>query len=244
MICPDVRGYGRSDKPPTDPEHRPYSKRAAAGDIAALLTRLGHERFAVVGHDRGSYVALRVALDHPDRIAALVEIDCIPISEHLARADDRFATAWWHWFFFAQPEKPERAINADPISWYRPDRETMGEQNYQEWAAAVGNPTTVKAMLEDYRAGLTLDRADEEADRAAGRMVRCPTLVLWSTHDDLEELYGDPLQIWQSWATDVQGHGIDSGHHVAEENPGDLSAALIEFLGTRYRPQGLHGSAG
>ncbi len=235
VICPDVRGYGRSDKPPTDPEHRPYSKRAAAGDIAALMTYLGHDRFATVGHDRGSYVALRLALDHPGRVAALVELDCIPISEHLARADARFATQWWHWFFFAQPDKPERAINADPIAWYRPDRDAMGEENYQEWVAAVGNPATVSAMLEDYRAGLTIDRADEQADRAAGRMVTCPTLVLWSTRDDLEDLYGDPLQIWRSWATDVDGRGIDSGHHVAEENPGELSAALVEFFDDRYR---------
>jgi haloacetate dehalogenase len=235
VVCPDVRGYGRSDKPPTDAEHRPYSKRAAAGDIATLMAHLGHRQFAVVGHDRGSYVALRLALDHPDRVTALVEIDCIPITEHLTRADAKFATAWWHWFFFAQPDKPERAINADPIAWYRPDRTRMGEENYQEWAEAVGNPATVSAMLEDYRAGLTADRADEEHDRAVGRMLTCPTLVLWSTRDDLEDLYGDPLQIWRNWATDVDGHGIDSGHHVAEENPGALSAALIEFFDRRYR---------
>jgi len=241
VICPDVRGYGRSDKPPTDAEHRPYSKRAAATDIAALMTHLGHDTFAVVGHDRGSYVALRLALDHPERVAALVEIDCIPISEHLARADARFAAAWWHWFFFAQPDKPERAINADPVAWYQPNRMAMGEENYQEWAAAVGNPATVSAMLEDYRAGLTVDRSDEQGDRAAGRTVSCPTLVLWSTRDDLEKLYGDPLEIWRSWATDVEGHGIDSGHHVAEENPGDLAAALTEFLGRRFNTQGTSG---
>ncbi|GAA2288418.1 hypothetical protein GCM10010145_68480 [Streptomyces ruber] len=54
VVCPDLRGYGRSDKPPTDPEHRPYSKRAMAGDCLAVMRRLGHERFAVVGHDRGA----------------------------------------------------------------------------------------------------------------------------------------------------------------------------------------------
>jgi haloacetate dehalogenase len=81
----------------------------------------------------------------------------------------------------------------------------------------------VRAMLEDYRAGLTLDRSHEEADRAAGVRLRCPALVLWSQHDDLADLYGDPVQLWASWATDVRGHGIDSGHHMAEEDPAELA---------------------
>jgi len=86
-------------------------------------------------------------------------------------------------------------------------------------------------MLEDYRAGLGLDREHEEADRRAGRTVSCPTLVVWSTKDDMEMLYGDPLVIWRNWATDVRGTPIESGHHVAEENPVALTAALVDFLG-------------
>ena len=113
VVCPDLRGYGRSSKPKTDPYHEPYSKRAMAADIRALMRGLGHERFAVVGHDRGSYVAMRLALDAPEAVTALGVLDCVPIGEALARADARFAASWWHWFFFAQPDKPERAILAD-----------------------------------------------------------------------------------------------------------------------------------
>ena len=146
-----------------------------AGDVVTLMRHLGHERFAVVGHDRGSYVALRTALDHPDAVTHLAVLDCVPIVEHLDRTDARFATAWWHWFFFAQPDKPERAINADPEAWYgslAPGKAAaMGEQNHADHLAAIRNPDTVRAMLEDYRAGLTVDRAAEEADRAAGRRV-------------------------------------------------------------------------
>ena len=231
VICPDLRGYGRSGKPATDAQHRPYSKRSTAADLRKLMDLLGHSQFRLVGHDRGSYVALRMALDHPNRVSQLALLDSVPISEALARCTDRFAAAWWHWFFFAQPDKPERAINADPEAWYRPQRELMGEENYQEWLAAVSNPDTVHAMLEDYRAGLGVDRQDEEADRAAGRSVQCPVLLLWSSEDDMEYLYGDPLPIWQPWAPDLRGHPITSGHHVAEENPADLAAALIEFFG-------------
>jgi haloacetate dehalogenase len=88
-------------------------------------------------------------------------------------------------------------------------------------------------MLEDYRAGLTVDRTDEEDDRAAGRRLATPLLVLWSLRDDLEQLFGDPLAIWDAWATDVRGHGIDSGHHVAEEAPAELVDALAGFFDER-----------
>src|SRR5437763_2360715 len=65
VVCPDTRGYGESTKPPTTADHTPYSKRVMAQDCVDLMRHLGHERFAVVGHDRGAYVAIRLALDHP-----------------------------------------------------------------------------------------------------------------------------------------------------------------------------------
>ena len=230
VVCMDLPGYGRSGKPAPAADHRPHSKRAGAGLLLAAMRSLGHVRFDVVGHDRGSYYALRLALDHPSAVRRLVLIDCLPISEHLDRVDARFATAWWHWFFFAQPDIPERVITADPDAWYRGDPAEMGADNHAEWRAAMRDPQVVRGMLEDYRAGLTVDYADEVADRAAGHRVRQPLLVLWSTLDDLAELYGDPLAIWENWADDVTGRGIRSPHHVAEYAPEVLAAQIGGFL--------------
>jgi len=230
VVCMDLPGYGRSGKPAPAADHRPHSKRAGAGLLLAAMRSLGHVRFDVVGHDRGSYYALRLALDHPSAVRRLVLIDCLPISEHLDRVDARFATAWWHWFFFAQPDIPERVITADPDAWYRGDPAQMGADNHAEWRAAMRDPQVVRGMLEDYRAGLTVDYADEVADRAAGHRVRQPLLVLWSTLDDLAELYGDPLAIWENWADDVTGRGIRSPHHVAEYAPEVLAAQIGGFL--------------
>jgi haloacetate dehalogenase len=230
VICPDLRGYGQSLAPAPTADHTAHCKRAAAGDVVAVARALGHHRFALAGHDRGSYVALRLALDHPETVSRLALLDCVPISEHLSRITPEFATRWWHWFFFAQPETPERVINADPDSWYPGDPESMGQENYDEWRLAIKNPRVVRAMLEDYRAGLTVDREHEETDRAAGRRVRSPLLVLWSKRDDMEALYGDPMTIWRTWATDACGHGIDSAHHIAEEAPEALAAALGDFF--------------
>ncbi|GAA3634559.1 alpha/beta fold hydrolase [Streptomyces chitinivorans] len=230
VVCPDLRGYGQSSKPPTDDGHTPYSKRAMARDCLELMRRLGHDRFAVLGHDRGSYVAYRLALDAPEAVTRLAVGDCIPISEHLARCDERFARAWYHWFFFAVPDKPERAILADPAAWYGGSEEAMGAEAWEDYQAAIRNPATVRAMLEDYRAGLTVDRRHEEADRAAGRRITCPVLVLWSEKDDLGDLYPDIPGIWRNWADDVTCGTIDSGHHMAEEAPEQLAGALRAFL--------------
>jgi pimeloyl-ACP methyl ester carboxylesterase len=152
--------------------------------------------------------------------------------EALARADARFAQSWWHWWFFAQSGKPERAILADPDAWYGGDPNRMGAKNYADYRRAIHDPATVRAMLEDYRAGLSIDRAADDADRAAGRRITCPTLVLWASRDDMEELYGDVLAVWRSWTTDLRGGPIDSGHHIAEDAPQELVAALSSFLTT------------
>ncbi|MFC4057005.1 alpha/beta fold hydrolase [Planomonospora corallina] len=235
VVCPDLRGYGRSGKPPSTPGHEPYSKRAMARDCVALMRALGHERFAVVGHDRGAYVAQRLASDHPQAVTRAVVLDAVPIGEALARCDVTFARRWWHWFFLGQTDKSaERVISADPDAWYRVDPEAMGEEAYEDLRRALHDPETVHAMCEDYRAGLGVDRAADDADRAAGRRIRCPLLVLWATRDDMEELYGDVLAVWRDWAVDVRGGPIESGHHMAEEVPERLAAELRAFLGPGY----------
>jgi len=231
VVCPDLRGYGQSTMPPTLPDHSQSSKRAMASDVVELMRRLGHDRFGVVGHDRGSAVAYRLALDHPENVMKLAVLDCIPIGEHLARANARFALAWWHWFFFGQTEKPaERFISGDPEAWYENTPEHMGREAHEDLWQALRRPNVVHGMVEDYRAGVTVDREADDADRAAGRRIACPVLVEWSTRDDMEELYGDVVAIWRAWADDVRGIAIDSGHHVAEEAPQALAAALLDFF--------------
>jgi haloacetate dehalogenase len=234
VVCPDLRGYGSSSGPPTTPDHEPYSKRAMARDVVAVMAALGHERFAAAGHDRGSGVAQRLAVDAPEAITHVAILDGIPFVEALERCDARFAQSWWHWWFFAQTEKPaEEWISRDPGAWYRADPERMGAENHADWLRAIHDPATVHAMVEDYRAGVGIDREHEEADRAAGRRIACPMLFACSIRDDMEELYGDPVAIWGDWADDVRGARIDSGHHMAEEAPEELAAVLLGFLDGR-----------
>ena len=233
VVCPDLRGYGLSSKPPATEDHGTYSKRAMAGDSLALMRELGYERFAVVGHDRGAYVAFRLAMDHPDAVSHLIVADAVPIGEALARCDARFAQAWYHWFFLGNPEaEAHRMISADPDAWYQSQdkRALMGEENWADFMAAIHDPATVLAMCEDYRAGLGPDRAADDADRAAGRRIRCPARILWATRDDMEYLYGDVIDVWRPWADDVSGAPIESGHHLAEEAPGPFAEQIAAFV--------------
>jgi haloacetate dehalogenase len=203
-----------------------------AADIVALMRHLGQERFAVVGHDRGALVAYRMAMDFPRNVTRLAVLDAVPVGEALARADARFAQAWWHWFFLGQTAKPaERLINADPGAWYQATAEHMGEEAFADLQAALHDPATVHAMCEDYRAGLGVDRAADDADRILQHKISCPVLFAHATADDMYKLYEDPVAIWRTWATGpVVAAPIESGHHMAEEAPRRLASVLGDFL--------------
>ena len=235
VVCPDLRGYGGSTAPDPLPDHAQASKRAMAADVVTLMEQLGHTGFAVAGHDRGSYVAFRLAMDHPEHVTHLAVLDSVPIGEALARADARFAQLWWHWFFLAQPHTPERVISADPEAWYGsgPTKRTeMGAGNHDDYLTAIHNPAVVQAMIEDYRAGLGVDRDADDQDRRDGRRIACRTLVAWSTLDDMEDLYGHVLEVWRPWAGDLTGHAVTSGHHMAEQAPDQLAELLIDHFGS------------
>jgi haloacetate dehalogenase len=233
VVCPDLRGYGRSTVPPDADDHAQASKRAMGSDVVALMTALGHERFAIAGHDRGGYAAFRTAMDHPERIAALTTMGrAVPIIETLERMDSRFAREWWHWFFLGQTGKPAEDVIAaiGPDAWYGTHGpEVMGAEAHADVWAALRDPAVIHAMCEDYRAGLTIDVEHDLADRAAGRRVGCPVQSLWATRDDPGLLGGDPLALLRGWADDLRGAGIDSGHHVAEEAPEATAEALAGF---------------
>ena len=185
---------------------------------------LGHTRFAVVGHDRGCYVASGLALDHPGRVG-LVVLDGVPIVEALAEFDARFAQLWCHWFFW-QAGETRAGDRRDPDAWYRNPTGRHGRGQLRRLFRRHGSPV-VHAMMEDYRAGLGIDLA-QTLPTAGGPDVRAPPSC--SVECDDLELLGDPFEIWRHLGGRYSGRGVDSGHHMAEENPRDLAAALINFL--------------
>jgi haloacetate dehalogenase len=231
VVAADLRGYGESSRPPTTPDHEPYSKRAMARDQVEVMRQLGFERFGVAGHDRGGRCAYRLALDHPERVTKLAVLDIVPTAEMWRRADMRFGLVNWHWFFLAQPAPlPERLLERDPDAYYfRAGRERFDPEALDDYLRCARRPETIHAMCEDYRAGATYDHEADEADLAAGRKIACPVLVLWAGRGELEEWW-DVLGIWRAWADDVRGRPLDCGHYLAEEAPEETYAELRAFF--------------
>ena len=227
VICADLPGFGQSYQPMTVEDS---SGRAKAKALHACMAALGHDRFGVAGHDRGSYRAFRLAMDFPTSVAGLVMMDVVPIYEALERADWRFAKVWWHWFFFAQSDKAEAAIRSDPELWY-PSDAALGEENPADYLAATRNAAVVRGMLDDYRAGLEFDYDHDKADRKASRRLQCPLGLLWSAHDDMVRIYSDPAEPWLEWSSlIVMKQRIMSGHHMIEEAPDEVAEHLRTFF--------------
>jgi haloacetate dehalogenase len=235
VVCPDLRGYGGSTKPPTSDDHETSSKRAMARDAAGLMKHLGFDRFDVAGHDRGGRVAYRLALDHPEAVRRVSILDILPTSEVWARADRRFALGYWHWSFLVQAHPmPETLIAADPELFFFRHQfggiiQSFDPEAYADYLQAGKNPSVIHAMCEDYRAGAGYDRLLDEADRKAGRTIACPVQVLWGAKAALEAWY-DPLAIWREWAPDVRGQAVDCGHFIPEEKPAETLALLRAFF--------------
>ena len=231
VVVPDLRGYGDSSRPPTTPDHEPYSKRAMGRDQFALMRHFGFERFAVAGHDRGGRVAYRMALDHPDRVSRLAVLDIIPTGDALRRADMAFGMGYWHWFFLAQPYPlPERLLAADPDAYYlaRLDEPWRDPEALADYMRFVRDPAANHAMCEDYRAGASYDFQLDEADRGS-RRIGCPLLALWSRTGSLEQRY-DVRAVWREWADDVRGTSLDCGHFMPEEAPDRTYEELRAFF--------------
>lgn len=238
VVCPDLRGYGGSHKPPATSDHAPYAKREMARDMIELMAALGFEKFQVVAHDRGARVAHRLAIDYPQAVQRLALLDIIPTIEHFERADMAFGLGYYHWFWFAQPHPfPETLINSTPDEWFfsHTAREPKGRDFFApdalaDYLAHVRDPEMIRGMCEDYRAATTVDLVHDRESRTAGQKVTCDLLVLWGERGKIGVWY-DPLAIWRQYATgSVGGHAVPSGHYLAEEAPKAVLAALDTFL--------------
>jgi haloacetate dehalogenase len=229
VVCPDLRGYGDTEKPRDG-----YDKRTMARDVHQLMEVLGHKRYAVIGHDRGARVAHRLALDYPDAVTKLCVLDIVPTHTVFRNTGKDLAAAYWHWFYFQVPDLPELMISAAPEAFLRYMLRgwtfragAIEEAMVQEYIRAFTIPGTIRAGLEDYRAAATRDIEDDERDLAI--KVRCPVLAIWGEHGKMHTLF-DVLGSWRDKALDVRGHPLPCGHFIAEEAPAELLSDLRPFL--------------
>jgi haloacetate dehalogenase len=236
VVLTDLRGYGDSAKPAPVTDDL-YAKRAMARDQLLVMHMLGFERFAVAGHDRGGRVGHRLALDHPAAVTALAVLDIVPTRHAFATADAAFGLGYYHWFFLAAGGGiPERLLGAEPEFWVRSRmgaRHAGGtpfdEAAVAEYVRCFSDPAAIAASCADYRAAAAVDLEHDEADRVAGRRVRCPLLALWGEHGFVGRTY-DVLDVWRDYADDVCGTALPTDHYLPEEAPEEVTEQIRAFL--------------
>jgi haloacetate dehalogenase len=237
VVCADLRGYGDSGRPEAGPESVAYGKRTMAADMVALMQSLGFDRFHLAAHDRGARVAHRLALDHPAHVARLMLLDIAPTLAMYEQTTERFARAYWHWFFLIQPAPlPERLIEADPVAYLQ---DVMGRrhagmaafapQALDEYRRCIAQPGTAAAICADYRASAGIDLALDRADREAGRVLDVPLRVLWGEHGVVGRCFDVP-RLWREAARQFEGRALPCGHYIAEEAPALLLEEMRSFF--------------
>ncbi|MGA5410183.1 alpha/beta fold hydrolase [Streptomyces lavendulocolor] len=233
VICPDLRGYGASDKPAaTVPEV--YSKRTMAADVVALAAALGLERFALVGHDRGALVAFRAGLDHPETLTHLGILDVVPTLDMWNVLHGVPAAVAYHLFLMAQPPGlPETMITNSADAYFG--------SFLDAWAgepAAVPEPVraaylrasaaAVPSIVADFRASAGIDVTHDQADRDAGSQLAMPVTVV--QQDWGARLGYDAAAVWRAWAPDLDHRLTGAGHFMAEEAPDEITEAIRDLL--------------
>lgn len=233
VICPDLRGYGASDKP-DEAGPDTYSKRTMARDVVTLARRLGHERFALAGHDRGALVAFRAGLDHPAAVSHLACLDVLPTLDMWEALHGTSAAVGFHLYLMAQPPGlPERMIESSADAFFghfldvwSKDPGAVPAEVRAAYLEACRN--AVPSIVADYRASAGVDVEHDRADRAAGNRLTMPVSVL--QQDWGAALGYEAAALWGAWATDLRHATVDCGHFMAEEAPGDIAAALRDLI--------------
>ncbi|SDT71032.1 alpha/beta fold hydrolase [Jiangella sp. DSM 45060] len=229
VIVPDLRGYGRSDKPVDG-----YAKRTMAADAVALAAHLGHERFALAGHDRGALVAFRAGLDHPDRVTHLAILDVLPTLDMWDVLHGASAAVAFHLYLMAQPPGlPERLIAGAPdeffgffLDQWGADPAAIPADVRAEYLRACA--AAVPSIVADYRASAGIDVEHDAADRAAGRRLAMPVTVV--QQDWGAALGYDAAGLWKAWADDLRHSTTTAGHFMAEQDPAAVVAELRALL--------------
>jgi haloacetate dehalogenase len=235
VVVSDLKGYGDSRGEPGGELGEGYSNRDRGAELVELMTKLGFERFSVVGHDRGGRVAYRMALDHPAVIESLAVLNVIPTAEQFERMTADVALGYWPFIFLAQPPPfAERVIGASAefvlesiLDQWPADPKAISADSRRRYLEAF-NDETLPGITAEYRASFHIDRRMDAEDRGADRRIACPVLVHFGSE---EGAMSDSLDVWGRWAESVEGGPLPSGHFIPEEAPEELTASLRRFLG-------------
>jgi pimeloyl-ACP methyl ester carboxylesterase len=228
VVAPDQRGTGLSGKPEDG-----YDTGTLAADLVALMDALGHERFAVAGHDTGMWIGYALAADHPDRVARLAVAETpLPgvspspplfVGAHLNNA-------LWHFAFNRLDTVNDQLVTGREQVYFGWQFATKAARPLPDYAVRyyvgtlAASPAALHASFAIYRA---LDATIAQNQQRKTRPLRTPVLGIGGAHS-LGEQVADTMKLA---ASDVQALVIPGcAHWVAEETPQETLAALTTFL--------------
>jgi pimeloyl-ACP methyl ester carboxylesterase len=236
IVAPDQRGIGLTDKPRDG-----YDAGTLGGDLIALMDALGHQRFAVVGHDTGLIISYALAADHPDRVDRLVLVE-VPGPPGVAPAPPLFVpepvnNRVWHIpFNRVNDELTERLVRGREDVFFGYEFAIQGGKALPDdvlryYFDLYADPDVLRGSFGLYRAwDATLAQNEQRKSRA----LAMPVLAIGGS-DSWGGRVADGIR---PAATDVEGVVIPgAGHWVAEQAPEELLAALTAFLAP-YRDGG------
>lgn len=235
IICPDLRGYGDSSKPSGDETHELYSKKNMAKDMIELMKSLGYDKFYAAGHDRGARVLHRMCKDYSNMIEKACVMDIAPTYHMFKNTDQDFASGYYHWFFLTQANNlPETLIGSNPKYYlmeklfrWSADTSVFEKEAVDEYIRCFSKPEAIHSSCEDYRAAATIDMKDDEFDLE--QKINMPLMILWGEKGFINKTY-NLLDVWDSYATNVQGKTLDCGHFLAEESPSEVVNEFNKFF--------------
>jgi haloacetate dehalogenase len=230
VIAPDLRGYGETQKPSTG-----YDKKTMARDIVGLMHKLGIERAAVIGHDRGARVGLRLAKDFPEIVSRFAALDNIPTRTIFERMDAEVARTHWFFLFNALQDLPEALVTGREEVWLRfilsswcHNPELLTDHEIGIYVKAYSRPGALRGACEDYRAAAT-DVTQDKAD--ADSLLEMPTLVLWGEDFAAGGRLWDFREVWSHYSRNIEFISITNcGHLPHEEKPQFVTDVLLRFL--------------
>ena len=219
-VAPDLRGYGKSDKPRGVAAYR---MEKLAGDVAALIAALGRDCADVVGHDWGGQVAWFVAMWHPEKVRRLVVLN-VPHPQRFKFGmwKPRQLRRSWYMLFFQLPFLPERFMTdrrlRTSFTWTTERKGAYGEEEIEILLEAVRDRT---GPLNYYRA----------AARFPPRVsvIEAETLVIWGEKD---RWLGSGLAAPEPrWVPHARVERIaNASHWVQADAPEEVNALLLDFL--------------
>jgi pimeloyl-ACP methyl ester carboxylesterase len=230
VIAPDLRGLGWTDAPRDG-----YLKHELAGDVAALLDALGHDRVDLIAHDWGAFVGFHLCLSWPERIGHYLGCSIPHVWPPAERPSLRRLSQLWYQVALASPGLGAGLMRQGEFQ-RRVLRAARGHGRYsdEELAAFVDvlrEPARARATSQYYRQFLLHELKPIATGGFHDRTLETPTRLLWGRRDPI--LQGASDDEHRRYAPRMAIEWVDdTGHFLPEERPALVVERARELFAT------------